>query len=161
MSDKGALTGSSPLLNLSIRLSVQDTDTQGHPSTSVSTPPESQAGYMATPTAQNTFPLLCLADPHLSFLRVTRLPSHRALPHPQAGSGSHSYQRCSCPIYILAFPPGRLGASKRVPGMAGGSLTPHPGKLTGQMTRSRGPALSSLPGRQVSCHTFLPPVLEK
>lgn len=66
MPDKGALTGSSPLLNLSIQPSLQDTDTQSHPSTSVSTPPESQAGYMATPTAQNTFPLLCLADPYLS-----------------------------------------------------------------------------------------------
>ena len=46
--------------------------------------------------------------------------------------------------------------------MAEGRLTPLPEvSPEGQVTRSLGLALLTLPGRQVSCHTFLTPVLEK
>lgn len=112
------------------------------------------------PLPRTLFPLLCLGDPYLSFPRVTWHPSYRALGDPQARSGATSTKVALAPLTFLPSPP--AGCLPRWSlGYLGAATHPTPVSPQGQMTRSLGLALSTLSGRLVSSHTFLPSVLEK
>lgn len=135
MSDKGAPTGSSPLLSL------RDTDTPGPPLNLGQHTPVSQAGDTATPTAQTLGPLLCLAAPICPESHMA--PSYRAFPTLRLGQEAVATKDALAHLYIFAF----LSAGCLPEGPWGQPHTP-PREPTGRMARSRGPALPSLPGRQ-------------
>ena len=76
----------------------------------------------------------------MPFLRVKGHSSSRALPHHQAGSGGHIYQRCPCPIYIPDFCTSGL-PSRGTLGWLGQLHSPPQVSPQRQTTRSLGPAL--------------------